>query len=209
MSSNGKIVGWLCGIAVAITGVNFAGTSAQIEEVTEPIHYSVETIKDNTLRQGTTKVKQEGIDCSKDVTYEVTYKFGKETERKKQSEKITKQAQKKIVIEGTLVLYKCSNGTEYKTVVKRDECEKKESWKRERDQRLQECYADSSKFNCWYDEYPGTTLHWSYWVYTPRTYTPAPQVNTIRSGAICRDGWRSSATGRGACSHHGGVSMWI
>lgn len=30
-----------------------------------------------------------------------------------------------------------------------------------------------------------------------------------RVGAICRDGWRSGATGRGACSHHGGVKEWI
>ncbi len=30
-----------------------------------------------------------------------------------------------------------------------------------------------------------------------------------RVGAICRDGTRSSATGRGACSHHGGVSRWL
>ena len=30
-----------------------------------------------------------------------------------------------------------------------------------------------------------------------------------RVGAICRDGTRSSATGRGACSHHGGVDHWI
>ncbi len=30
----------------------------------------------------------------------------------------------------------------------------------------------------------------------------------VRNGAICRDGSRSSATGRGACSHHGGVSYW-
>ncbi|MDF0531401.1 hypothetical protein P0W64_00705 [Tsukamurella sp. 8F] len=29
-----------------------------------------------------------------------------------------------------------------------------------------------------------------------------------RSGAICRDGTTSSATGRGACSHHGGVAAW-
>lgn len=29
-----------------------------------------------------------------------------------------------------------------------------------------------------------------------------------RTGAICRDGWGSSATGRGACSHHGGVREW-
>ncbi len=30
-----------------------------------------------------------------------------------------------------------------------------------------------------------------------------------RIGAVCKDGTRSSATGRGACSHHGGVSRWI
>jgi hypothetical protein len=30
-----------------------------------------------------------------------------------------------------------------------------------------------------------------------------------RTGAICNDGSRSSATGRGACSHHGGVAEWL
>jgi len=30
-----------------------------------------------------------------------------------------------------------------------------------------------------------------------------------RIGAVCQDGWRSSATGRGACSHHGGVAYWV
>lgn len=30
-----------------------------------------------------------------------------------------------------------------------------------------------------------------------------------RVGAICNDGWQSGATGRGACSHHGGVKEWI
>jgi hypothetical protein len=30
-----------------------------------------------------------------------------------------------------------------------------------------------------------------------------------RVGAICNDGWKSSATGRGACSHHGGVDYWL
>lgn len=44
----------------------------------------------------------------------------------------------------------------------------------------------------------------------PRTYTPAPGPSAgVRSGAICRDGTRSNATGRGACSHHGGVDHWI
>ena len=31
----------------------------------------------------------------------------------------------------------------------------------------------------------------------------------VRTGAICKDGTRSKATGRGACSHHGGVARWI
>ena len=30
-----------------------------------------------------------------------------------------------------------------------------------------------------------------------------------RTGAICNDGWESSATGSGACSHHGGVDYWL
>ena len=31
----------------------------------------------------------------------------------------------------------------------------------------------------------------------------------IRVGAICNDGTYSTATGRGACSYHGGVREWI
>ena len=30
-----------------------------------------------------------------------------------------------------------------------------------------------------------------------------------RVGAVCEDGWKSNATGSGACSHHGGVDYWI
>lgn len=33
-------------------------------------------------------------------------------------------------------------------------------------------------------------------------------VQSIRVGAICKDGTSSKATGRGACSHHGGVKEW-
>jgi hypothetical protein len=50
----------------------------------------------------------------------------------------------------------------------------------------------------------------------PATATPrpaprplAPATGTRRVGAICQDGWQSSATGRGACSHHGGVAYWL
>lgn len=33
-------------------------------------------------------------------------------------------------------------------------------------------------------------------------------VYSYRVGAVCNDGSSSSATGRGACSHHGGVQYW-
>jgi uncharacterized protein YabE (DUF348 family) len=38
------------------------------------------------------------------------------------------------------------------------------------------------------------------------TYVYKPQY---RTGAVCNDGWVSSATGSGACSWHGGVSYWL
>lgn len=44
----------------------------------------------------------------------------------------------------------------------------------------------------------------------PRAQTQAPQSTSGgRVGATCRDGSHSNATGRGACSHHGGVAQWL
>lgn len=40
-------------------------------------------------------------------------------------------------------------------------------------------------------------------------YKSKQQNNKRRVGAICKDGTYSSATGSGACSHHGGVAYWI
>ncbi|MCM4171832.1 hypothetical protein DHD32_10090 [Arenibacter sp. TNZ] len=31
----------------------------------------------------------------------------------------------------------------------------------------------------------------------------------VRIGSVCNDGSTSRATGRGACSHHGGVDYWL
>lgn len=45
-------------------------------------------------------------------------------------------------------------------------------------------------------------------MFTGGTTEPRPEVNTVRVGAICADGWRSTATGPGACSWHGGVAEW-
>lgn len=36
-----------------------------------------------------------------------------------------------------------------------------------------------------------------------------PIFGTERIGAICSDGWQSYSTGRGTCSHHGGVDHWL
>src|SRR5260370_5464908 len=32
---------------------------------------------------------------------------------------------------------------------------------------------------------------------------------SVDAGARCSDGWRSYSSGRGTCSHHGGVAHWI
>ncbi|RYX83926.1 DUF3761 domain-containing protein [bacterium] len=37
----------------------------------------------------------------------------------------------------------------------------------------------------------------------------APARSGGRTGAKCNDGSYSEATGRGACSHHGGVAQWL
>lgn len=44
----------------------------------------------------------------------------------------------------------------------------------------------------------------------PQVSSPKTSITSNgRTGAICHDGSRSSATGRGACSHHGGVAQWL
>jgi hypothetical protein len=55
---------------------------------------------------------------------------------------------------------------------------------------------------------PQTTVP-SYTSYTPSTVAPYTYNTFVRTGAICSDGWRSKATGSGACSWHGGVSKWL
>lgn len=40
-------------------------------------------------------------------------------------------------------------------------------------------------------------------------YEKLNEKEIVRVGAICMDGTKSYATGRGACSHHGGVDYWL
>ncbi len=47
---------------------------------------------------------------------------------------------------------------------------------------------------------------WGFLAVAPK---PPVRGRGPRIGAICRDGWRSHSTGRGTCSHHGGVREWL
>jgi hypothetical protein len=42
----------------------------------------------------------------------------------------------------------------------------------------------------------------------PHTNPITATAQVVSIGAVCRDGTASSAVGRGACSHHGGVQCW-
>ena len=192
--------------------------TTEIEQVSELISYKIETIYDNTLREGTREVRQEGKNGEKLISYEVTSKNNEEIKREYSSEEVLTEPVSKIVVIGTKKFYTCSNGTEYESLEEKDDCEKRIEWKKVKNSELEKCNNDSSKTNCWYDEYPGTTIH--YTVYTPPVTYVAPTTpqtnastptynNGVRTGAICNDGWHSTATGRGACSHHGGVRNWL
>lgn len=179
------------------------------ERVVEPVKFQTITKYDDARREGTSVVEQEGKDGSREITYRVSRNIsGREVQRESVDVRDIHEVQDEIIIIGTKKYYTCSNGTEYDNESAKNECDKRVSWEKGRAQALAECNADSSKTNCWYDDYPGTYVHWT----EPRTYTytPAPgPSSSYRSGAICNDGTTSRATGRGACSHHGGVSRWI
>ena len=44
---------------------------------------------------------------------------------------------------------------------------------------------------------------------TRKVSTAKEHVSRYRVGAVCNDGTVSEATGRGACSWHGGVDYWL
>lgn len=70
------------------------------ETKTEEIEFEEERINDSTLEKGKTKVKQTGQKGEKEVTYEVTYSNGKETNRKIIKNEIIKDPVNKIILIG-------------------------------------------------------------------------------------------------------------
>lgn len=164
MKKNGLY--WAVGVsALVIIGVSNI-TTTKSEEVREPIKYTTRITYDADIREGTREIRQSGKDGLKRVAYEVTYKNGSETSRKKISEIVVENPIDEEVVVGTKKYYKCSNGLEFESVDEKDECESQ--------------------------------------VRAAREKAVAPTNGRV--GAICKDGTRSNATGKGACSHHGGVA---
>ncbi len=198
------VVGIVSGVT-ALYIANLPETSYETKE--EPIKFTTQTFNDENLRRGVKEVRREGQNGLKEVKYEIKTKNGKEISRKPLSTKTITEPVTQAIALGTKDYYMCSNGVEDESAAEKNECEKRVSWEKTRNSALAECYADSSKTNCWFDEYPGTYIHWTD-VAPPRSsYNPGSSFG--RTGAICRDGWRSYSTGRGTCSHHGGVSYWL
>ncbi len=72
-------------------------------EEKQAVPFETQTVNDNSLAKGQTKMQQEGINGEKTLTYEVTYLGGKETSRKLVSETVTAQPTAKIIANGTYV----------------------------------------------------------------------------------------------------------
>jgi resuscitation-promoting factor RpfB len=69
--------------------------------VTQSIPFKTTRIDDSSLPQGTTKVRTQGVNGSKTLTYEVTFTDGAETSRKLVREVVTKQPVTKVILVGT------------------------------------------------------------------------------------------------------------
>ncbi|MGN1126293.1 MAG: G5 domain-containing protein, partial [Ruminococcus sp.] len=73
------------------------------KKVKESIGFDTEEQQSSSLNLGETQVTQEGENGEKVVTYKVKYVDGKETSKKKISEKVTKEPVNKIITVGTAV----------------------------------------------------------------------------------------------------------
>ncbi|KGX93698.1 peptidase M23 [Pontibacillus halophilus JSM 076056 = DSM 19796] len=72
----------------------------RVEEM-QTIEHETETKKSSDLYKGEEKVLQEGQDGEKRITYEIVNEDGQETSKDVITEKVTKDAEKRIVVKGT------------------------------------------------------------------------------------------------------------
>ena len=80
----------------------------------EPINYETIVEKDENLDKSVSKVKSEGVNGEKEVTYEIIYKDGVESSRNVTSTKTIVEPQNEIVIKGTGQVYASRGGESIK-----------------------------------------------------------------------------------------------
>jgi hypothetical protein len=68
---------------------------------TQTIPYSTKRVNDSSLAKGTTKVKTQGVNGEKTLTYEVTYTDGVQTAKKLVKTVVTKDPVTKVILVGT------------------------------------------------------------------------------------------------------------
>jgi uncharacterized protein YabE (DUF348 family) len=87
----------------------------------EPINFDTIVEKDENLDSSVQKVKSEGVNGEKEITYQIIYKDGAEVSRNVKSTKTILEPQNKIVVKGTGQVY-ASRGGESITYKKKLSC---------------------------------------------------------------------------------------
>jgi hypothetical protein len=70
---------------------------------TQPVPYESKTVEDGSLNKGTSKVTTSGVNGVKTLTYKVTYKDGKQTDKKLVKEEVTTKPVNQVTSMGTYV----------------------------------------------------------------------------------------------------------
>lgn len=83
------------------------------ETATETIKYDTETVDDNSIEYGETKVRTNGENGVKTIKYDVTYKNGEVVSRKVVSEEVTKKPVTEVIAKGTKIIWSCTDVTSY------------------------------------------------------------------------------------------------
>lgn len=91
------------GMGQQISTATLPKIEVKTESITQSVPFTCSNENDASLPQGQTKVKQAGVNGTKQITYQVTYTNGVETSRQKTSETVTVNPVNQIVSVGTYV----------------------------------------------------------------------------------------------------------
>lgn len=88
-------------------GLSVQLTKVETKDIVEKEQIAFDTVieKDENLESTVKKVKQEGVNGEKEITYKVVYKDGVETKREVKSTKTLSEPTNKVVVQGTALVY--------------------------------------------------------------------------------------------------------